>query len=427
MASKLGNFLQRKRDEKGMTNGDLAKAAGVDESTIGAILSGAIIRPPDRRLSNLARLLGTSLATLKALLPEDRRDAEDVVQGSAPPSRVSRNSAFLIDEFVTPIAGQPYRLFAFGKIKRGKTEREITPEYARKFKLPHYNPVIKLGSHKETTPAAGHIKALEVREDGLYAVPEWVPAGESALKEGAYRYHSPEVIWDGGLEDASTGQKTPGPIIVGDALLHNPALGEQTAFYTAVEHAEINGKEQDNMSTADTVNVPAGFLDRLLARFDRSPDPEPTPEPDNAPDAAQVEKFETLQAERDELSAKIATMEAAEAAEKRVAHYAAEIATTPQAAQEGADAILAGMTDAQADWVVTEFKALSAQIDESKLTGDVGASGDSDTHRSPQHALDAAAKKLIADSDGEVTYLGAIEQLRVQRPDLVTAYYAGAK
>src|SRR5574342_495432 len=93
-------------------------------------------------------------------------------------------TTLLIDDYVATRPGQPYRLFPFGKIvKNGKT-REITPEFASQFKLPHFKPAIKLGSHEDTTPAGGHIIGLEVRDDGLYDVPELNEKGEQALADG---------------------------------------------------------------------------------------------------------------------------------------------------------------------------------------------------------------------------------------------------
>ena len=63
------------------------------------------------------------------------------------------NSMYLIDEYVNVTAGEPYRLFPFGKIIKGGKTREITRELAAKFKLPHFKPPIKRGSHNDDAPA----------------------------------------------------------------------------------------------------------------------------------------------------------------------------------------------------------------------------------------------------------------------------------
>ena len=119
------------------------------------------------------------------------------------------DTTYLLDNYVATKAGQAYRLFPFGKIvKNGKT-REITPETASQFRLPHFKPAIKLGSHDDPTPAGGFIVALEVRDDGLYAIPEWNEVGDKAMQDGAYRYHSPEIIWGDGAIENPAGQGQP--------------------------------------------------------------------------------------------------------------------------------------------------------------------------------------------------------------------------
>lgn len=82
--SRLGDFLIKKRDEMELTNEDLAKAAGVDVSTMQSILSGEIERPPDARLRGLAKLVNASFAELIALLPSERQEPEGVTQGQSP-------------------------------------------------------------------------------------------------------------------------------------------------------------------------------------------------------------------------------------------------------------------------------------------------------------------------------------------------------
>ena len=136
------------------------------------------------------------------------------------------------EKYVHTEAGEPFRIFPFGEIFKDGEMREVTSEMASSFTLPHFKPPIKLGSHVDTTPAGGHIMALEVRDDGLYAVPEYTEKGNKSIKEGDYRYNSPEIIWaDKAIEDPETGDWIPGPMIVGVALLHEPHLGEATALY----------------------------------------------------------------------------------------------------------------------------------------------------------------------------------------------------
>ena len=191
-------------------------------------------------------------------------------------------SDYLLEEYVSVTAGEPYRLFPFGRIVKDGEVREITPELAAKFKLPHFLPPIKRGGHAEDAPAGGHIKALEVREDGLWAIPEFNEKGAQAVADGDYRYHSPEVIWSDGpvFENPDSGEFIHGPLIVGDALLHMPHLGEHAALYSV----EPITREVNNMAEEMT------RLEKFQAWFeDKFETPEPAPEPDPEPEVKEID------------------------------------------------------------------------------------------------------------------------------------------
>lgn len=318
-------------------------------------------------------------------------------------------SIYLVDQFVSVKAGEPYRLFPFGAIRKNGKTINITPELARNFKLPHFKPAIKLGSHDDATPAGGHIIGLEVRADGVYAIPEWNDNGTAAMVGGAYRYHSPEIIWEGEILDSVTGLSISAPIIMGDALLHNPALGEAAAFY----HVEKNGGT--NMSEMTT--VPTTLLDRLFARFERDDQP-PTSEPVPTP-AANVDEFkvqiEQKEAEIAQYKAQVEQMQAAANAVERIAKFGTELAEAPAVAGDHElHAILARLPEEDAAKLVTKFKALSAQINESGLTGEAGAAGDG-------QAVDETAVVTIAQkyaAEHKVSFNAAISKLAVDRPEL---------
>lgn len=74
-ASALGDRLRALRDEKEVSNAELADAMGINESTLGQILSGDIERPPDDRLRGAARLLNVSFESLRNLIPGRLREA----------------------------------------------------------------------------------------------------------------------------------------------------------------------------------------------------------------------------------------------------------------------------------------------------------------------------------------------------------------
>jgi Mu-like prophage I protein len=350
------------------------------------------------------------------------------VENLSTPSEHS--SDFLLDEFVATRPGQPYRLFPFGKIiKNGKT-RNITPEYAALFKLPHFKPPVKLGSHDDTTPAGGHILRLEVLKDGLYAYPELTDKGATAISEGAYRYHSPEVIWeDGGLENPETGEIISGPMIVGDALLHTPHLGEATALYS-IEPMQVEGgvRTMDN----ETVQVPKSLWDKFMATLfptkaePAAPAPEPTPAPvTTAPEVeqykAKVAELEAKVKERDDLEAKLKAIEAETAYKARVDKFQADLKPTKYSAAEDVAKLLADLPDDKAAKVLELIKALSAQIDESALTSEKGVTGmGAQVAGHPALALDAAINAKMAEK--KISYLEAYRLVSVEQPSLVESY-----
>lgn len=321
---------------------------------------------------------------------------------------------YIIDQFVTTKIGEPYRLFPFGEIVKNGRKIEITPETAQLFKLPHFKPPIKLGSHADTTPAAGHIVGLEIRADGIYAIPEWNDSGAAALNDGAYRYHSPEIIWDGEIEDSSTGNVTSGTIIMGDALLHTPALGEAAAFY----QAKLNGGHKP--MAEETLTAPVSFFEKLISKLEGEPNQKPEPpQPDNY--AAQVEtlaaKIESFEAQLAEKNAEIERLKAAQENAAKISHFAAELAETAVAEDAELLTLLAGMEPEKADKLVTKFKALSAQAQAGNLTQELGHEGDGQGTGDKFGTLEAAIAQYQADHAG-VSYTQAIQHLTRVQPEL---------
>ena len=317
-------------------------------------------------------------------------------------------SEYVITDFVTVAAGEPFRLLPFGQLVKNGRKREITREVAARFRLPHFRPPIKLGSHKDETPAGGHIVALEVRDDGLYAVPEYNDEGAAALARGAFRYHSPEIVWEGGLEDPQTGDVQDGPLIIGDALLHTPHLGEAAALYTA----DIT--QGDKNMSGETVTVPVSWLDRLFGRVPEEPEP---PAPVATVDA---DKLTAVESERDDLAAKIARMESEAAQAERVQRFAAELAETSLADDDGLPALLAGLSDETAGELMRRFKSLAEQARVSALTANVGHEGQAPSG-DPVMELDAAIKSVMAAE--KMDYVQAMARVRATQPDLIAAAY----
>lgn len=322
----------------------------------------------------------------------------------------------LIDEYVAVTPGEPYRLFPYGRIVKNGKVRELTRDLAAKFKLPHFKPPIKLGSHAETTPAGGHIVGLEVRDDGLYAVPEYTDSGMSTLTAGSYRYHSPEIVWEGGYEHPTTGELIAGPLVVGDALLHAPHMGEATALYS------IEPVSGGTHMSENTVTVPAGLWDKFMARL--FADPTPAPEP--APTPARTEPSDDYAAQVQELSARLQSVEdekaqlLAEAALKmRVDAFAAELKGTTLADDAELFGVLAGLPEEAAKAITQRMKGLSAQAAAANLTSDVGSSGD---NALPVDKFNAAINVKMA---AGMTRNEAVVAVAAESPDLIKAVQGG--
>ena len=224
------------------------------------------------------------------------------------PNSADYISPFAFGQFAATKAGDPYLWMPYGPITKNGETILVDRNYAAKFKLPHFKPPIKLGSHDEPTPAGGHIISYELRDDGIWVTPELVASGEKALADGAYRYHSPEVIWEGGyILDSTTGQKIYGPLIMGDALLHTPALGEKTSLYVI---------ERKESMTEQNITVPVSWLERMFGKKE-TPAPEPPPQKTELTiDGEEIKKLQaeaskatTLQAELDTLKAEASRQE----------------------------------------------------------------------------------------------------------------------
>ena len=325
----------------------------------------------------------------------------------------------VIDDFVATRPGEPYRLLPFGKIQRatGGTARMLTPESAATFRLPHFKPPIKLGSHEDVTPAGGHIVGLEVRADGLYAIPEMTDKGQTAASDGSYRYHSPEIIWDeGAIENATTGEWIKGPLIVGDALLHTPALGEATALYTS--HYSIKGEAQ---MPEETVQVPKGLLEQLTALFGK-----PAAKTTEAQLTVVIpEEFTIAMQERDEYKARLVQIESDKLRAETVMKLTADLQDKKfgkefdgQAAPEAA-AVLAGMSKEQVEWVMTRLSAMSKRIDYSKVTAELGTDG-ANTITDPRQAFAAAVDTKM--KANKISYQDAYSLVKGEAPDLFNAY-----
>jgi len=78
--------------------------------------------------------------------------------------------------------------------------------------------------------AAGWVKALEVREDGLYALIEWTDIGKEATEKQRFKYVSVEL---GGAVDPKTGKVLGEDVLTGIALTNRPFFKGLTALAAA--------------------------------------------------------------------------------------------------------------------------------------------------------------------------------------------------
>lgn len=294
----------------------------------------------------------------------------------------------LFDEFVNVKAGEPYRLFPFGKIIKGGKVREITPEYAATIKLPHFKPAIKLGSHEDATPAGGHILDLEVRADGLYAIPEFNDKGTQALADGAFRYHSPEIIWEGGLEDPTNGAMINAPLIVGDALLHTPHLGESAALYSV----EVIEPTQEN-SMNENFTVPTSFWEKFIAPLLEK---KQEVKVETVEKVVEPEDYSALKSKVQEYEAEKQRMQAEADKKARVEKFESELKDTKAADQSELSNIFADLPEDKAALLMKTVKALSEQIKESNITGEQGTPADGGVD-DPKAIFNSTVLKIVED------------------------------
>ena len=174
--------------------------------------------------------------------------------------------------------------------------------------------------------------------------------------------------------------------------------------------------------TTETVTVPVSWLDRLLGRVtEAQPEPEPKGEPPTVLTATvDVDKFAAVQAERDDLAAKIEQMESARTLAARVEKFEGELAGTSLAGDEGLPALLAGLTDEVATEVLRRFKALAAQETVAALTADVGHAGNPATG-DPVGDLDKVVRSVMTKDN--LDYNRALGKLAAEQPELLKAAY----
>src|SRR3990167_3916886 len=327
-------------------------------------------------------------------------------------SRQTKVDHYLVENLVSTKTGDPYLWLPYATFTKGDVQHMVTPELAAKFKMPHFKPPIKLGNHDETTPAGGHIVRHELRADGIWVYPELVPNGEKAVADGAYRYHSPEIIWeDGYMQDPTSGELIPGPFIMGDALLHTPHLGELTSFYSI----ERTKNMPDNIT-----EIPTPMFDAFQAWLKKTISPE-----SESPEVTQL-KAQASTAEK--YKAELDTMKAQAEKQTLLSALVIELQKPDEYKTEFSDAKVAmtaaehfsAMPEPTRDWTKQQLRALIAQVDETELLkkfgkGERNAGGGTATEKFHVEVMRVATEK-------KVPYQDAVALAAKEKPDLYQAY-----
>jgi phage I-like protein len=324
-------------------------------------------------------------------------------------------------QFVERYASQDgwFRIFPIGTFSRlGRTvelTREKLANMARNFKngLPGFRVPIKR-THDDATGKFGDVVDLELRADGLYARPEWLPSGEQMLAEGSFQYLSPEVLW--GPTDYD-GQQGVTDLLMGIAALNDPFFPE-AALYCASDDTEegYQEKEEDTVNEKQLKNAFSAWLQDLFGQRE----------------GAGGEAFQAMAARAEEaeheaaaLRAQAAQAEAERRRQARIERFGAALEVERYAALAHVPELLAAVEDdGLAGRLADQFRALAAQVRESELFGEIGQPTPHDLPDDPVGRYMALAANYAEAHGVDITEAyAAVDALH---PDLYEAYRLAA-
>ena len=353
-----------------------------------------------------------------------------------------------IDSFAAVSPTDWIRILPIGKFERMGRSVQVTrqklEEMVRNFKQgkPGFGVPIKV-THDDTTGKVGNIIDLEVREDGLYGLPDWFPRGLQMLRDKWFQYVSGEVIW--GPIDYDNGEKVSN-LLVGLALLNDPYFHETALFsiddlrsanpVKPVSHSESEEAEREDSSALDDadgnesnqtgdvdmdektlVEAFASALDRVFGKK-----AEPTPEPEKLTlPVEETEEYKALQARLEKAEQAREKAERAQAFSDRVEKFRAIVGDELKIGEkDGADlfATIAETHPEEAQALAEQVKALYAQVTEGVLLKELGTSTPEDT-ADPVAKFTALVEKAKQDGKDEAS---AIEAVGREHPDLYLAY-----
>ena len=167
---------------------------------------------------------------------------EAMKQMQAIMAKESMSSLAWIDPFKY-ISGKPFRIFPIGEFKRGERTIDLTKERLSEMKVnyeadrPRWKAPIYAGHPTDVQPdppKLGNVASLELKDDGLYAVPEYSEKGKELVDEESYQYVSPGILWK--LSGASYTDEQGNEfdnVLDHVALTNRPFFGSRTAIFSS--------------------------------------------------------------------------------------------------------------------------------------------------------------------------------------------------
>jgi len=270
---------------------------------------------------------------------------EAVKQMRAIMARESMSQVIWIDPYKYS-AGKPFRIFPIGDFKRGDRTIDLTKERLAEMKAnyeadrPRWKAPIYAGHPTDTQPdppKLGNVASLELKDDGLYAIPEYSDKGKELVDEESYQYVSPGVLWK--LAGASYTDEEGNEfdnVLDHVALTNRPFFGSRTAIFSSDAELVKDGDtmealraDVDELKKKITVMAEHGEDDTMMTEEMKKKkkkmmedeaakaEPEKEKEKDTMSDIViQPEAFAALQKSVEEMSEALKTKEELFAVEK---------------------------------------------------------------------------------------------------------------
>jgi hypothetical protein len=360
----------------------------------------------------------------------------------------------LITEYVAVDPDAWVRVLPLGTFKRFGRKVEITADKVREMaanfgKVPETTIAVN-AEHEGYRGKVADVVEVEARSDGLWArLGNWIAGAAQLVRDGAYQYLSPEVLW--GPTDYDGREVS--NVLTGLALTNLPYFGKQTALYSLdgaldnelnnatggdtpenLQEATDMGENQDPIAE---VKRAVGIVELLKQMFGaREPEPAEAP-PSNEGEtagedvAAQLEalraefneQLEALKAENAELKTKLDEQDAEAEFSARVAEYGAleelceglpqMLATYED--QEKAKAIAASLGE-----TTQGIKAVAAQEQFAALFKEFGGDGHGEPQPTGVDKFNAAVEEAMEKFN--LDYGQAADKVGKEHPELYATY-----